>query len=163
MGILKLVAKGLKFVAIISLEITGWLCTIKEEKAVPSCGFYGITVGDGIIIVLVIEDTSSVELAETVPALVLLAGCSPLLLFMGLTIFLTYILTRFLFSLLVILPLPNLMHSHNIRSLLNIELKNKKLQKTKDINSHKNGPIGRANLFTMKLSKQKQVSIYLRD
>lgn len=116
-----------------------------------------------MIVVLTIEENGSIELAETMLALMLLAGCSPLLLFLGLTIFLMYLLTGFLLSLLFILPLLSLMHSHNVRSFLNAELKNQNFQKTKDINSHKNCATGHANLFTVKFSKQEQVSIYLRD
>lgn len=91
----------------------------RREKTIPSCGLDCIIVVDNMAIMLAIEATGSVKLVETVHAPVVLAGCSPILLFMGLTIFLTYLLNRFLLSLLVILPVLDLMHSHDIRSFLN--------------------------------------------
>lgn len=85
----------------------------RRGKTIPSCGFDGT-----MVVVLEIEATGLVELAVTVPSPVLLVGCSPLLLFLRLTIFLMYLITWFLLSLLVILPLLNLMHTHNMRSFL---------------------------------------------
>lgn len=77
---------------------------------------------DGMVVVLAIEEIGLVEIAVIVSAPVLLDDCSPLLLFLGLNILLTYILFGFQTSFLFILPLLNIMHTHNMRSFLNEEL-----------------------------------------
>lgn len=102
-------------------------------KPISSCGFDGIIVLDGMAFVLTIEAFGLFELATTVLPPLLLPGCSQLLLFMGLTILLTYLFTGFLLSLLAILPLLNLMHTHSMRGFLKMKnFKNKiKIQKQK--------------------------------
>lgn len=106
MGIMKLVAKGLKSLAIVGLGVIGRLCVIDGENTTSSC-----TV-DNIAFMLDMERFLSVEFATTMPSPILLDGCYPLLLFLGFTILLTYLLIGLLTSFLVILPLLNLMHAH---------------------------------------------------
>lgn len=101
----------------------------QRGKNIPSCGFNGIIFVDSMVVVLAIEAIGAVELAVTVHAPLLLVDSSPLLLFLGVTIFLTYILIGFLIPFLVILPLLNLMHTYNMRSFLNKELKKYFFQK----------------------------------
>lgn len=80
--------------------------------------------------------------AATMPSPVLLDDCSPLLLFLGFTIFLTYLLIDLLTSFLIILSLLNLMHTHKFekfhkwRTLCNFKREGKKKSKFSHKQSH---------------------------
>lgn len=108
MGIVKLVAKGLKSLAMVGLEVTRRPCVIDGENTTPSCAVHDMAV------VLDIEGFASIEFVAIVPSPVLLDGYSPLLLFLEFAILLTYLLIGLLMSFLDILPLHNFMHTHKV-------------------------------------------------
>lgn len=96
-----------------SLGFTGWLWGI-GYKTIPSGKVISATVVYGIFVVLTIEGMGSVIGAKIVPILTLLVDCSPLL-FLGVVILPTYLLTCPLTSLFVILPHLNLMYTQTQR------------------------------------------------
>lgn len=95
-----------------------------RENITPSCAIDSLAVVDdmtvvnGMTFVLTIEAIGSLELVVIMRVVVLLEDCSPLLLFMGVTILIMYLLVGYLTSFLVILPLLNLMNTHKFKKFL---------------------------------------------